>query len=61
MLEQSMSGVLAQRFIDKAAQFYALQLRNETLSIPDAHAMLLRPGLNLFQTAGLAKALACFT
>ena len=63
MLHQTMSGRKAQELIDCSAQRYAQLIRDEKLSLSDAHVALTNPGreeLDLFQIAGLAKAIACF-
>lgn len=67
-MHQSMSARTAQAKIDVEAQNYGAMLRDEHWTLEHAHQVLsdgvnrtpgLR-GLNLFQIAGLAKAIACF-
>lgn len=60
MTHQSMSGKDAQTRIDAETQRYAQQIRGEALSLADAHSLLMTGNLDLFQIAGLAKAIACF-
>lgn len=60
MIHQSMSGRAAQARIDTAAGEYARLISAGTWTLAHAHEMLRDGGLNLFQIAGLAKAIACF-
>lgn len=56
-----MSGQAAQQRIDKAAQKYAERFRSGEWTLEVAHKMLREvDGRTLFETAGLAKAIACF-
>ncbi len=59
-IHQSMSGRAAQKRIDAEAQNYGLMLRDEHWTLQHAHDVLKGDRLNLFQIAGLAKAIACF-
>ena len=58
MIHQSMSGRAAQERIDQAAREYAGLISAETWTLEHAHEMLRDGNLNLFQIAGLAKAIA---
>lgn len=63
MIHQTMSGMAAQKKIDAAAQQYAANIGNEIWTLQHAHEVLIdadKHGLDLFQVAGLAKAIACF-
>ena len=61
MAYQSMSGAVAQKRIDEAAQKFARQIADEVLSLSDAHEMLrISKTMSIFEIAGLAKAIACF-
>lgn len=60
MAHQSMSGREAQSRIDQRAQAYAALIQSDVLTLQDAHQQLVTGNLDLFQIAGLAKALACF-
>lgn len=63
MIHQSMSASAVQRKIDTAAQTYGALIRDETWTLQHAHEALIdadKHGLDLFQVAGLAKAIACF-
>jgi hypothetical protein len=61
MIHQTMSGAECQRKIDAACQKFAMEIRDERLTLCDAHKMLNSSReLDLFSTAGLAKAIACF-
>lgn len=62
-IQQTMSGKSAQKMIDASAQKFATLIVNEEWTIEFAHSVLLAPdkhGLDLFNIAGLAKAIACF-
>lgn len=61
-LEQTMSSVEAQRRIDLAADGYCKKFLSGEWTLFDAHENLCHSyaDLDLFQIAGLAKAIACF-
>ncbi len=60
MAHQSMSGRSAQVRIDQETEQYAVLIRNDQWTLEQAHQELRNPKLDLFKTAGLAKAIACF-
>ena len=60
MLHQTMSGVAAQWQIEAACQKYAMEIRDERLTLEAAHKLLAEKSMSLFEIAGLAKAIACF-
>lgn len=60
MVHQSMSAQAVQSRIDKEAQKYGAMIRDEHWTVAHAHDVLTGDKLNLFQIAGLAKAVACF-
>lgn len=67
-IHQTMSARAAQARIDRAAQEFGAMIRDEHWTLEYAHQRLreidgapgTRGSLNLFQIAGLAKAIACF-
>jgi hypothetical protein len=62
-MEQSMSGQAVQQKIDVQSKKFANRLSGGTWTLNDAHNVLLdadKHELDLFQIAGLAKAIACF-
>ena len=61
-MHQSMSGKSAQKRIDAAASKYAYLIKDEVWSFEYAHKLLANVDnkLDLFEIAGLAKAIACF-
>lgn len=60
MAHQTMSGQEAQRRIDLEVQNFAGFLRDEHWTLEHAHQVLRESNLDLFKTAALAKAIACF-
>jgi hypothetical protein len=60
MNHQTMSGRAVQEKIDEAAQTYAAFIRQGVWTLEHAHAELRNNERDLFHTAGLAKAIACF-
>lgn len=60
MADQSMSEQEVQRRIDDAARTYDAFLREDVWTLEYAHSVLRENKLDLFHTAGLAKAIACF-
>lgn len=60
MIQQTVSGQKVQAKIDKEAQIYASLLASEAWSLETARMQLRNGTLDLFQLAGLAKAIACF-
>lgn len=61
-IEQTMSGRDAQARIDREALNFTDMIRDEHWTLEYAHQRLRNDNgrLNLFQMAGLAKAIACF-
>lgn len=59
-IHQTMSAQAAQKRIDREAQNFAGFLRDEHWTLEHAHQVLRESNLDLFKTAGLAKAIACF-
>lgn len=60
MMHQSMSGRAVQTKIDMYVASFAAEMRDEKLSLSQAHELLKSSGLNLFAVAALAKVIACF-
>ena len=60
MAHQSMSSRVVQARIDREAQAYAEFIRDGRWTLEHAHHALRNDNLDLFQIAGLAKAIACF-
>lgn len=60
MANQTMSGQEAQRRIDAEVQNFAEFLLYEHWTLEHAHQVLRESNLDLFKTAALAKAIACF-
>jgi hypothetical protein len=62
-MQQSMSGQAVQKKIDVQAQKFANRFNSGTWTLNHAHSVLQdadKHELDLFQIAGLAKAIACF-
>ncbi|WP_060074077.1 hypothetical protein [Burkholderia cepacia] len=63
MAHQTMSGRSAQARIDLAAERYTALIMEDTWTLERAHYVLThvdQEKLDLFDVAGLAKAIACF-
>lgn len=59
-MDQTMSAMAAQQKINREAERYAKFIRDEAITLEQAHAMLVDKKMSLFQIGGLAKAIACF-
>ena len=60
MATQTTSGAYAQAKIDAAFAGYCKLIRDDVWTLSFAHTRLADTSMNMYEIAGLAKAIACF-